>query len=139
MKKPRAPRELKPYTPAQMKGFILSALRRAHGRWAPRRQALWNTFVRQGANPATGRNCYLHQCPVTNALVPKRMMEVDHIEPMIPLDGKWGRTTKYLGVNWNELLPRLFLNSPDLYQAMSKEAHKAKTKEENKVRRRLSK
>ena len=62
-------------------------------------------------------------------------MQVDHIDPVIP--EKWGRKTKWLGYNWNELLPRLFCDKENL-QAVSKEAHKAKTKEENARRKRTN-
>ena len=73
----------------------------------------------------------MYRCALTNKLFPAREMQVDHIEPVIP--EKWGRKAKWLGYNWNELLPRLFCKETNL-QAVSKAAHKLKTKHENEQR-----
>ena len=58
----------------------------------------------------------------------------DHKQPVIPLSGKWGNTTEWLGYNWNELLPRLWCEANG-YQAISKEVHKEKTQHERKLRK----
>jgi hypothetical protein len=60
-------------------------------------------------------------------------VQADHIEPVVPLDGEWGDTTRFLGYNWNELIPRLFCELEGL-QALSKAEHKKKSAEEKAIR-----
>ena len=120
------------WTTARMRSFVMSALRRAH--WPQKYAALRAAFVESGVNPKTGRKCKLHRCTETQELLPANQMHVDHVEPVVPLDGKWGKSTEWLGYNWNELLPRLFCELDNL-EAISKEAHKIKSAEERKKRK----
>ena len=73
----------------------------------------------------------MFRCSITGKLFPATEMQIDHIDPVIP--DKWGRTTTWLSYNWNELLPRLFCGENNL-AAVSKAAHKIKTKKENEKR-----
>ena len=75
----------------------------------------------------------LYRCAISGALLMQKEVQVDHIEPVVPLDGKWGRKTKWLGINWNEFLPRLFCGLDNL-EVISKEEHKKKTQLERKTR-----
>ena len=95
-----------PWTEAKIKGFVIGALRRA--RWPAKYQAMANAYVRDGINPKTNRKVKLYRCAISGALLMQKEVQVDHTEPVVPLDGKWGRKTKWLGINWNEFLPRLF-------------------------------
>jgi len=61
-------------------------------------------------------------------------MQADHIETVIPLDGQWGDTTRYLGYNWNELIPRLFCESEG-FQPLCKSCHSVLTKQQAEARR----
>jgi hypothetical protein len=93
-------------------------------------------FVEDQINPKTKRKRKMYRCAITQDLFPASEMQVDHIDPVIP--EKWTRKSKWLGYNWNELLPRLFCNENNL-QAVSKEAHKLKTKQENERRTTIKK
>jgi len=119
------------WSKARMRSFVMSALRQA--RWGQKYASVKRAFVRDGINPATGRKCKLHRCEECGNLFPAGGMQADHIEPVVPLDGKWGDTTEYLGVNWNELIPRLYAEA-DHWQALDKECHKVKTQEERVAR-----
>lgn len=116
-----------------MRSFIVSALRRSSTRWQPKNEAIKRAFVGDGTNPKTGRKCKLHKCEQSGELVAKGDMQADHIEPVVPTEG-WGKTTSYLGINWNEYIPRMFCEA-DGFQAVSKEWHKQKTNEERKQRK----
>lgn len=120
-----------PWTEARIKGFVIGALRRA--RWPAKYQAMANAYVRDGINPKTNRKVKLYRCAISGALLMQKEVQVDHIEPVVPLDGKWGRKTKWLGINWNEFLPRLFCGLDNL-EVISKEEHKKKTQLERKTR-----
>lgn len=109
----------------------MSALRKA--RWPEKYASLNRAYVKDGTNPQTGKKCKLHKCEECGSLNPKGQMQADHTEPVVPVDGQWGDTTRFLGYNFNELLPRLFIES-DGYGALCKPCHKAKTAEERKQR-----
>jgi 5-methylcytosine-specific restriction endonuclease McrA len=120
------------WTEAQMRGFIMGCLRRGH--WPPKREVLNSQFVKRGPSPISGRACNLHKCECCGELFPKTNRQADHIEPVVPLNGRWGDATSFLGYNWNEVMMRMFVDSGKL-QAISKDCHKAKTKQENQQRK----
>ena len=119
------------WTTARMRSFVMSAVRRAQ--WPVKYGVVKQAYVGDGVNPATGRKCKVHKCPACGGRFPASGMQADHKEPVVPLDGKWGGRTEWLGYNWNELLPRLFCESDGL-QAMCRGCHKAKSSEERKAR-----
>jgi hypothetical protein len=133
--KPEKPYNGGKWTVARMRSFAMSAVRRAQ--WPAKYQSLSAAYVKDGTNPATGKPCKLHRCAIKGTLHPKKDMHADHKEPVIPLSGKWGTTTEWLGYNWNELLPRLWCEAHG-YQAISKSAHKEKTKDERGQRKSLT-
>ncbi len=120
------------WTEARLRSFIMSAIRRAA--WPVKYDVVKSAFVREGANPATGRKCKLHKCSDCCRLFPAKDVAADHIEPVVPVDGKWGDTTEYLGVNWNELLPRLFCEEEN-YQVLCHGCHSEKTEVEKRMRK----
>lgn len=120
------------WTDARMRSFAMSAIRRAQ--WPVKFKAINKAFVRYGINPATGRKCKLHLCPTCQDLFPANQMHADHREPVVPIDGKWGDTTSWLGYNWNELLPRLWIEL-DGFDPLCKGCHKDKSNEERKMRK----
>ena len=125
------------YTEAKFNQFIRSALRRA--RWPVKYKALQEAFVENGINPETGRKCKLHRCEGCSELFPASKVDIDHIDPVVPLDGKWGRKTRFLGINWNEYMERLFCEL-DGYQVLCKNGcHAAKTEQERAKRREAKK
>lgn len=129
--KPVKPYNGAKWTIARMRSFAMSAVRRAQ--WPQKYQSLSSAYVKDGINPSTGKPCKLHRCELNGTLHPKKDMHADHKEPVIPLNGKWGTTTEWLGYNWNELLPRLWCEASG-YQAICKNAHNQKTQEERKLR-----
>ena len=109
------------WTEARMRSFIMSAIRRA--KWPPKYEALKDAFLERGINPKTGREAKLHKCAQTGVIAPQSHFQVDHVESVVPEE--WGDSTRFLGYNWNELLPRLFCEKDNL-QAVTKEWHKQK-------------
>lgn len=131
MKKPLKQYNGGQWTEARMRSFVMSALRKA--RWPVKYAAIKTAYVENGVNPATGRKCKLHRCVKCGGLFPANVMQADHIEPVVPLDGEWGDTTRYLGYNWNELIPRLFGELSN-FQVLCKPCHKEKSGQEKAVR-----
>jgi 5-methylcytosine-specific restriction endonuclease McrA len=130
--KPAKPFNGGTWTASRMKSFAISAIRRAH--WGPKYASIARAYVKDGINPATGKPCKLHKCEECGKLFPKGQMQADHKEPVVPADGKWGNTTEWLGINFNEYLPRMWVEAAH-YNALDKECHKKKTKAENQLRR----
>lgn len=122
MKKPK-PHNGGQWTDARKRSFIMSALRRAQ--WPVKYAAIKKAFISEGANPATGRKCKLHQCAECGDLFPAKDMQADHIEPVVPLTGF---------DSWNGVIGRLFCEV-DGFQALCRSCHKVKSKAENAERR----
>lgn len=101
----------------------MSSLRRAQ--WPPKYQAIKKAYVKDGKNPKTGRKCKLHKCEHCGNLFPQKDMQADHVNPVIPLTGF---------DSWDKVIERLFCEV-DGYQAVCRECHKIKTKEENRIRK----
>tara|TARA_R110000851_G_scaffold162325_3_gene306024 strand:- start:12662 stop:13054 length:393 start_codon:yes stop_codon:yes gene_type:complete len=118
------------YTEAKMRSFITSALRRC--RYPVKYDALKLAFVKDGINPKTGRKCKLHKCAECKELFPASSMQIDHIEPVVPLEGF--DNPVFLGYDWNEYIQRLFCDVKN-FQAVCKPCHKMKSAEERKMRR----
>lgn len=127
---PDKPYNMGQWTVARMRSFIMSALRRAQ--WPPKYKSINKAFVKRGPNPKTGKMAKLHECPVCNELYAAGNMHADHKEPVIPVDGQWGETTRFLGYNWNEVMMRLYIEE---FDALCKTCHKKKTNEERQQRK----
>ena len=117
---------MKQWTEARLRSFVMSGLRRMTSRWGPKYSVLNKAFVEDQINPKTKRKRKMYRCAITEDLFPATEMQVDHIEPIVPLT--WGMKSR-----WNELLPRFFCSKENL-QAVSKAAHKIKTQKENEKR-----
>lgn len=102
-----------------LKAFVIQTLRRASYRWQPRNQCLKNSRVA----PAT------YQCNHCKKLFGPREVQVDHILPVVSLDGF---------KDWDSYLERMF---PPLegFQTLCKPCHEVKTKTENEERKALRK
>lgn len=79
----------------------------------------------QGTNPATGRQAKLYRCKVCEGLFPQSSMEINHIVPVVPVDGF---------DSWDGVVERLFCEK-DKLEALCKPCHKGITKEENQQRK----
>jgi hypothetical protein len=105
----------------------MSALRRAQ--WPQKYASISSAYVRDGINPATGKPCKLHKCPICEQLYPKGNMQADHTNPVIPLSGF---------DSWDGVISRLYCEK-DGFQPICKPCHKGKTLLENQQRKALKK
>ena len=108
----------------------MSALRKA--RWPVKYQAIKDAYVEDGINPQTGRKCKLHRCNQCGNLFPQCEMAIDHLRPVVPVDGFTGE--KFVDYNWNELIQRLYCEADGL-QALCKGCHKLKSADERALRK----
>ena len=103
------------WTEARFKGFVVSALRRASSRWAPKYTCK--------KNARTGRNQYV--CASCKAVVGNKDIKIDHIEPVVdPALGFQG---------YDQFVKRLFVEL-DGYQAICVPCHQLKTNQEKELR-----
>jgi 5-methylcytosine-specific restriction endonuclease McrA len=128
--KPRAGLE-RPYnggkwTEAKMRGFAMSALRRAA--WPPKHEVIKRAFVEKGINPKTGKPCMLHRCEECHNLFPKGDMKADHKEPVIPIVHDWQqRIGSFLGYDFNEVMRRLWIEEGEGWNVLCEQCHSKKT------------
>lgn len=66
------------------------------------------------------------QCAICQSWVPRKDIQVDHIEPVIPIDGTF--------TNWEDFITRLFCDSSNL-QCICSTCHHTKTQTEKKLRK----
>ena len=96
------------WTDARFRSFVVSALRRASSRWAPKYGS------KRAARVA--RNSY--KCAACSSIVPNKEAKVDHIVPVVdPVRGF---------VSWDEFIARLFVEQ-DGYQILCQACHAVKT------------
>ena len=112
---------IKPYcngqwTEARFKGFIISALRRASSRWAPKYTCRKNS--KRGYNK--------YECALCHEIVGNKHIKVDHIDPVI--DPNVGF------ISYDEFIRRLFVELPG-YQAICTYCHDKKTASEREIRK----
>lgn len=115
MAKPKKTRCNGQWTEARMASFIKSALRSASNRWAPKHLVIKQARI--------ARNTYV--CSLCKNKVGHKMIKADHINPVVPLTGF---------TNWDDYIKRMFVEV-DGYQAICKDCHAKKTKEENAERK----
>lgn len=120
------------YTEAQMRAFIIDGLREKSMRWSCKTNA--KRLARDGylVNPETGKNNLASKCASCGKRVFEKEAVVDHIEPVVPVEGFTGEM--FLGYNWNQYLRRLFCEI-DGFQVLCKPCHKIKSKKESEERR----
>ena len=98
-----------------LKIFVISTLRRASYRWPSRTEALMKARVSRG----------IYKCSLCDGEFGRKEIQVDHIEPVIPLEG-W--------VGWDSFIDRLYCKSEGL-SILCKPCHKTKTYLENELRK----
>lgn len=112
------------WTTAKKNTFIKNLLRAGHLRWGPKFNCINDCYIGDGPNPKTGKKCKMHQCPACEGTFAKGDMKSDHIEPVIPVTGF---------TTWDDCVERMFVEA-DGYQALCKECHDTKSKEEKALR-----
>jgi 5-methylcytosine-specific restriction endonuclease McrA len=105
----------------------MSALRRAA--WPVKYDCLKLARTEKAENPATGRMCMMHRCADCRGEFPAKQMTVDHICPVVPIEGH---------DSWDAVIKRLYVELDGL-QALCKDCHKIKTDLENLKRKQWKK
>jgi len=120
------------WTPARFQQFIVSALRSAHNRWAPKHEVKNDARVKRGVFKcaACGEEGPATLPPLPGNKRRRNNAAVDHIEPVI--DPKEGF------VSWDKYIERMFLEKSG-YQVLCWKCHSEKTREENECRKRYKK
>lgn len=113
------------WTEARFTSFVKSALRSASQRWPPKYQTLSKACVGQKTNPASGRLAKFYKCNKCKDDFPAKNVEVNHIIPVVPVDGF---------DSWDAVIYRLFCEEDGL-EVVCKPCHKLITKEENQERK----
>lgn len=99
--------------------FVKQFLRRASYRWPFRNEALKRARIKRG----------IYSCSICFIKLKRSMLQMDHIDPVID--------TRMGFLDWNTYVERLLPDSEG-WQVLCKDCHQAKTKVENKVRRRAA-
>ena len=116
-------------TDAGLKNFIISLLRKSNFSWKPRKSvAMRCRSDKKLVNLQTGKENMTSKCESCDTLIFEKQLKLDHIDPIVPVEG-WGNETTFLGINWNEYLRRMFVEEDGL-QGICKECHDEKTKVE---------
>lgn len=125
-----SPKKEKPYnggqwTEARMNSFIKGALRSASVKWPPRYTTLHDACVGTRVNRKTGRMAKHYRCSRCQGDFPGKDVEVNHITPVVPVDGF---------DSWDGVIKRMFCEKDGL-ELVCKPCHKEITAEENNKRK----
>ena len=112
------------WTQARFNSFIKSALRQAWSRYPVKYQILEDACVGKKINPKTGRLAKHYRCALCKREFINKEMQVDHTTPI-------GGPSKG---GWDGVGDRMFISKSG-GQALCKECHKKKTKDEKKPSR----
>ena len=106
---------------SQYLNFVKNTIRRASYRWPPRGEA------EKAARVARG----LYKCAHCENTFKRSEVELDHIEPVVPIKESW--IMENGDPDWNLYIKRCF---PDVdgYQMLCKTCHSAKTTNEDTMR-----
>lgn len=99
----------------KLKYYVISVLRRASYRWAPRSAAKKNARLSRG----------IYKCNICKKETVAKEIKMDHIHPIVPVTG-WD--------NWEGYFERLFC-SEEGFQAICSGCHNDKTKGEQTLRK----
>lgn len=112
---------------AKERGLLKGAIRRVFSRSELRRQALELNSINHSdtTRPRVKKWVFCSYC---GEIFPKYLAQVDHYEPLVPVD-------KALeDMSWDDVINRQWCDIMNL-KPSCKDCHKEKTKEENKKRR----
>lgn len=114
------------------RGLIKGAIRRVFSRSELRRKVLDSSVIKGYTDSSRKRVTRWAKCPECKEMTPAYLMEVDHKEPVVPLE------LTLEDMSWDYLVDRIWCAEENL-QAVCKVCHKKKTKAEGKERRALKK
>lgn len=116
---------LKDWTSGRINAFIMATLRGGSRRWPPKWQVLEAAKREKRVNEATGRTAQFYACSSCSKEYTSKEVEVDHIEPVVPLSGF---------VSWDNVIERMFVTA-DKLQVLCTKCHKKKSAIETKQRK----
>ena len=108
------------WTASQYRSFIKSGLRRMSFRWRPKTNCKKAARLPQKQMGKNGRLVFFSKCELCKEEMPETMVEVDHKEPVVPIEGF---------STWDEVIDRLFCDSDGL-RVLCKPCHKEVTKKQ---------
>lgn len=112
------------------RGLLKGAGRRVFGRSDLRRSIIDKAIIKEHTDPKRKAVKFWVKCEECGKLEAKSNVQVDHKEPVVPL------TVSAESMSFDELFNRIWCKESNL-QIVCKPCHRAKTKAENKERRRL--
>lgn len=121
-----------PRVSVKERNLMKGALRRVFSRSELRRLIIDKSIIIGYTDNNRPRVKTWCKCNTCGTPTPKSYMEVDHIEPVVPLNGSFQE------MSLDEFINRVWCNE-NLLQAICEVCHDQKTKAENKERRRLKK
>lgn len=114
------------------RGLIKGALRRVFSRSDLRREAVQKSVVADFVDPSRPRVKRWSRCPRCRLMIPTYQMEVDHKNPIVPVDKSFDEMV------FDEVVDNLWCPVDNL-TALCGECHDKKTKLENAERRKNKK
>lgn len=112
---------------AKERNLLKGAIRRIFSRSDLRRSVIENAIVSGYSDPKRKAVKFWVKCENCGKMEAKSNMEVDHIEPVVPVD------STLEDMSWTEVVERQWCDVKNL-QPVCKPCHRKKTGEENKTR-----
>jgi len=116
------------WTEARFNSFIKSALRAASRRWPPKFGALKKAYTCNKKNIKTNRMSKHYTCAQCRGLFPTSEVEVDHINPVVPVTGF---------TTWGEVIERMFCEEEG-FQVLCRTCHSVKSTAERAKRKKYN-
>ncbi len=114
------------------RGLIKGAIRRVFGRSDLRRQIIQNNIIPNRHDAKRKQVKFWVKCQDCGEFEAKSNVQVDHVEPVVPINSSFENMTL------DDLVNRMWCHESKL-QLLCKPCHTVKTKSENKERRLLKK
>lgn len=114
------------WTEGRYRSFITSTIRGGFRRWPVKFSVLKSALVGKKINPSTGRLASMYLCNICKEEFPNKMVQVDHIEPVI--DPKVGF------ISWDSFIEKLFCEKENL-QVLCIPCHKNKSDYERSLKK----
>lgn len=114
---------------AKLRNFIISQLRSSFRKYATKYEVLREAATEKKVNTATGRVAQHYRCNGCKKEFVQSSIQIDHIVPVVKATGF---------DTWDDYVNSLFCSKDNL-QVLCLTCHKAKTKDENAVRRSVKK
>jgi hypothetical protein len=117
---------------ARARSFVMSALRRAQ--WPAKYKALADAHTCTKTNRLTGRKAKHFACAKCSGEFVAKDVAVDHIKPVVPVEGFNCGTYLPFGYDWNIVVANLCCE-PEGLQVLCKPCHLSKSNAEKELRK----